>query len=204
MSNTLSKTRKMTLTAILAAVSSVLMFFSINVPLMPSFIKLDLSELPAVFAAFALGPWSGVTVALVKNIVNLFFSTTGGVGEISNFLLSSSFVLTAGYIYKRNKTKTRAVVGGITGAIVMALFSILTNFYIVYPIYTNFMPLEAILGMYHIINPYVGTEATNENLLKALVVFNLPFTFIKGMLSVIITILIYKPLSPIIHGKTRL
>lgn len=201
MNKTISKTRKMTLTAILAGVSSVLMFFSINVPLMPSFIKLDLSELPAIFAAFALGPVSGIVVALVKNIVNLFTSTTGGVGEISNFLLSTSFVLPAGLIYKKKKTKTRAIIGGVAGAVIMALFSVATNFYIVYPIYTNFMPMEAILTMYHVINPYIGTEATDENLLKALLVFNMPFTFIKGMLSVFVTVLIYKPLSPIIHGK---
>ncbi|MFI3325822.1 MAG: ECF transporter S component [Clostridia bacterium] len=201
MSNSINKTRKMTITAILSAVSSVLMFFSINVPLMPSFIKLDLSDLPAVFAAFALGPVSGVVVCLVKNVVNLFFSTTAGIGEISNFLLGSSFVLITGLIYKKHKTKKGAIIGSVLGALVMALFSVVTNFFIVYPIYFNFLPLDAILGMYNVINPFVGTEPTNENLLKALITFNMPFTFIKGMLSVIITFLIYKPLSPVIHEK---
>ena len=85
--------RKLTITAMLAAVSSVLMFFSFNVPLMPSFIKMDFSELPALFASITLGPVSGVVVCLVKNLVNLFFSTTGGVGELSNFILGAFFVL---------------------------------------------------------------------------------------------------------------
>lgn len=203
MSNTITKTRKMTMTAILAAVSSVLMFFSINVPLMPSFIKLDLSELPALFAAFTLGPISAVAVCFVKNAVNLLFTTTGGIGELSNFILACVFVLPAGIFYHRKKTKLVAIVCSVLGAVFMAFASIVSNFYVVYPIYFNFMPLEAILGLYHTINPAVGIEPTNENLLKALIYFNLPFTFIKGMLSVIITVLIYKPLSPIIQGKIK-
>lgn len=203
MNQSFAKVRNLTVTAILAAASTVLMFFSINVPVMPSFIKLDLSELPALFASFALGPVSGAAVCLVKNVVNLFFSTTGGVGELSNFLLGLSFVLPAGIIYRVKKTKKGAVIGSIIGAFAMALLSVATNFYVVYPIYFNFMPLEAILGMYHVINPFVGTEPNSQNLLKALLTFNMPFTFIKGMISVVITLLIYKPLSPIFKGKIR-
>ena len=77
--NTASKTRNLTVTAMLGAVASVLMFISFSVPLMPSFIKLDFSELPALLASFALGPWYGVLVCLIKNLVNLPFTTTGGV-----------------------------------------------------------------------------------------------------------------------------
>lgn len=193
--------RRMTVTAILAAASSVLMFFSFNVPLMPSFIKLDFSELPALIAAYVLGPVSGVVVCLVKNLVNLFFSTTGGVGELSNFLLGTCFVFPAGFLFQRMKSKKGAVIGAFVGALSMALLSVVTNFFIVYPIYFNFLPLDAILGMYHAINPWIGTEPTNANLLSALVTFNMPFTFIKGMLSVIITFAIYKPLAPVLLGK---
>ncbi len=189
--------RKMTVTAILAAVSAVLMFFSVNVPLMPSFIKLDFSELPAVLAAYMLGPVSGVTVVFLKNLVNLFFTTTGGVGELSNFLLGSSLVLIAGIIFKKKPTKTGAVLGAFLGSLTMALFSVATNFFVVYPVYYNFLPLEAILGMYNLINPIVGTEPTDKNLLTALVTFNLPFTFIKGIMSTVVIFAIYKPLSPV-------
>lgn len=187
--------RKMTVTAIMAAVSTVLMFLSFNVPLMPSFIKLDLSELPALISSFAMGPLSGVTVCLVKNLINLFFTTTGGVGELSNFILGCAFVLPAGFIYKYKRTKTAAIVSSLIGAAAMAILSIFSNYFVIYPIYTNFIPMDAIIGMYQTINPSV------ENLLQCLLVFNLPFTFIKGLISVIITLLIYKPLSPIINGK---
>ena len=95
--------RKLTVTAMLAAMSSVLMFFSFSVPFMPSFIKMDFSELPALIASFAIGPLSGAAVCLVKNLVNLFFTTTGGIGELSNFLLGVFFVVPAGIIYKIKK-----------------------------------------------------------------------------------------------------
>ena len=200
MSRTHSKrinVRKLTMTAMLAAVSTVLMFFSFNVPLMPSFIKLDFSELPALIAAYAFGPLSGVTVCLVKNLVNVLFTTTGGVGELSNFLLGACFVFPAGLIYHMRKCRMTALLGPLAGAVVMAAAGYFTNYYIVYPVYTAFMPMEAILGMYKAINPRV------ETLSDALLWFNVPFTFIKGMCSVAIAFVIYKPLSPILKGIGR-
>ena len=190
-------TRKLTSTAMLAAVSTVLMFFSFSVPLMPSFIKMDLSELPALLASFTFGPMAGISVCLVKNLINVFFTTTGGVGEVSNFLLGSMFVAPAGFIYQKMRTKKGAMFASIVGAATMAGLSLLTNYYIVYPVYTNIMPLEVIIGAYSAINPRV------TDLWQALLWFNVPFTFIKGMVSVVITMLIYKPLSPILRGKNH-
>ena len=197
LSNTKSRIniRKMTMTALLGALATVLMFISFKVPLMPSFISMDFSELPALIAAFSMGPLSGVVVCLIKNLVNLFASQTGGVGEFSNFLLGCCFVLPAGLIYRYKKTQLGALIGALAGAVCMAVVSVFTNYFIVYPIYTNFLPMEAIMGMYQAINPRV------ETLWEALWVFNVPFTFIKGMCSVLITFLIYKKISPLIKGK---
>lgn len=192
------RVRRLTATAILAAVSSVLMFFSFNVPLMPGFIKLDFSELPALLAAYTIGPISGVAVCLVKNLVNLFFTTTGGVGELSNFLLGATFTLVAGALYHHSgkpHTRPYAVLWGVCGAVAMGGISMLTNYYITYPIYMNFMAEEVILGAYQTFLPWV------DNLWTALAIFNLPFTCIKGLLSVLICFLIYKPLTPILGGK---
>ena len=119
--------RKMTSTAMLAAVSTVLMFFSFSVPFMPSFIKMDLSELPALLASFTFGPMAGVSVCLVKNLINVFFTTTGGVGEVSNFLLGSMFVAPAGFIYQKMRTKKGAMFASIVGAATMAGLSVFTN-----------------------------------------------------------------------------
>lgn len=186
--------RKMTMTAMLSAVAFILMFFDFSVPFMPSFIKMDLSELPALIGSFAMGPLSGVVICLIKNLIHLFMTTTGGVGELSNFILGACFVLPAGLIYKLRKGRKAALGGAMLGAVLMALVSIVSNYFIVYPVYYNFMPQETILTAYQAI--FHGVD----NILECLVVFNAPFTFVKGLFSVIITLLIYKPLSPIIKG----
>ena len=92
--------RYMTMTAMLSAVAFVLMFLDFSVPLMPVFIKLDLSELPALIGAFAMGPVSGVVICLIKNLIHLAMTSTGGVGELSNFILGAAFVLPAGMLYQ--------------------------------------------------------------------------------------------------------
>ena len=189
--------RRMTVTAMLSAVAFVLMFLDTAIPIMPSFIKLDLSELPALMASFALGPVWGVMVCLIKNILHLTMTQTGGVGELSNFILGVSFVLPAGLIYQHRKTKKNAIIGAVLGALVMAAISFPSNLYIVYPFYYNFMAKEAIIGAYQAITPFWNIDSIE----KCLLMFNVPFTFVKGMLSVIITLLIYQPLRPLLKGN---
>ena len=190
------RTRELTVTAMLGAVASVLMFVSFSVPLMPGFIKLDFSELPALLASFALGPWHGVLVCLIKNLVNLPFTTTGGVGEASNFLLGVCFVSGAGAVYRRHRTRRAALLGATAGAACMAVASVFTNYFVIYPLYARLLvPMDVILDLYRAIDPGVS------GLMDALLKFNLPFTFIKGMCSVVISCFIYKPLSPILKGR---
>lgn len=191
-------TRTIAMTGMLSAIAFILMYCQFNVPLMPSFIAMDLSELPALIGSFAMGPVAGVVICLVKNLLHLMRTSTGGVGELSNFILGAAFVFTAGMIYKHKKTKKMAVIGSVVGAIVMALFSLPSNYFFVYPVYTNFMPIEAIIGAYQAIYPGA------DSLLDCLIIFNMPFTFIKAMISVIITLLVYKRLSPIIKGSQHI
>ena len=191
---TVSNTRRLTGIAMLSAVAGVLTYFAFPVPLMPSFIKLDFSELPALLAAFAYGPISGAAVCLVKNLVNLLHTSTGGIGTLCNFLLGVCFVVPAGIIYRRKRSRAGALIGALIGTLAMGVVSLFTNYFIVYPLYTAFMPMEAILGMYQAINPKVVT------LWDALIWFNLPFTFVKGLCSVVMAFIIYKPLSPILKG----
>lgn len=181
----------------LSALSAVLMMISFSVPFMPSFIKLDFSEMPALIAAFSMGPLSGVTVCLIKNLINVCFTTTGGVGELANFLLGCSFVLPAGMIYHYRKSRKMALVGSLIGALAMALTSLPLNYFVTYPIYAKFMPLDAIIGMYQAIIPGV------DGLFWCLLIFNVPFTFLKGGLDAAITFLVYKHISPLIHGKKK-
>ena len=196
--NITPRTRKITMIGMLSAIAFILMYLDFSVPFMPSFIKMDISELPALIGSFAMGPIEGIIICLVKNLLHLFKTTTGGVGELSNFILGAAFTGCAGFIYRKKNTKKGALIGSLAGAVTMALVSIVTNYYIVYPIYTKFMPMEAIIGAYQAILP------SADSLLKCLIIFNVPFTFVKGMLSVLITFLIYKRISPIIKGNQKL
>ena len=96
---------KLTMTAMLSILSFILMFFEFSLPIIPSFVKMDLSDLPALLGAFAMGPVSGAAVCLVKNLLHLFITSTGGVGELSNFLLGACFVFPAGLVYHKWKNK---------------------------------------------------------------------------------------------------
>ena len=195
MNKSIYRTRKMAVCAMLGAVSAVLMFSGFNVPFMPSFIKLDFSELPALMAAYSYGPMRSVAVCGIKNILNLPFTRTGGVGEFANFVLGCMLTVPAGLVYRHIHSKTGAVTGAALGTIIMAVGSVAVNYFIVYPVYTVFMPTETILGMYRAINPNI------ENLMQALVMFNMPFTLLKGGLNTLMAVLIYKPLSPVLKGK---
>jgi riboflavin transporter FmnP len=190
----LSNTRKIVVTAMLSAVSAILMFVDFSIPIMPAFIKLDISELPALVASFSLGPVSGVAVCLIKNLINLMRTSTGGVGEFCNFILGACFVFPAGLIYSRVKTRKGAFLGSVLGAVIMAVLSVPINYFITYPIYAKLMPIDSIIAMYQAIVPSVN------GLLECLVIFNMPFTFVKGMLDAGLTFLIYKRISHIIKG----
>lgn len=195
-----SKSRNLVVAGMLSAVAFVLMFFDFPLPmLIPSFIKMDFSDLPALLGAFALGPVYGVVISLLKNILHILIkgTSTAAVGELSNFILGAAFSFTAGLLYKKKRTRNGALIGAITGAAVMALVSLPSNYFITYPAYSVFygMSPEAILKAYQAIVPSV------ENLFQCLLLFNVPFTFVKGGLDVVLCMLIYKPLSPILHGK---
>ena len=191
-------TRSMAVTAIMSAVSIVLMMLEFSVPLVPSFLKLDISDFPALLTSFAISPVAGVAVCFLKNVLHLFFTTTSGVGELANFIISSAFVLPAGLIYQRFRTKSGAVVASFVGAIAAALVCIPVNYYITYPFYAKVMiPMDVIIGMYQAILPSV------DGLLEALLIFNLPFTFVKGSVCILLTFVVYKHLSPILKGKVK-
>ena len=193
-----SRTHKVTVTAMLSAVAFLLMFIEFPIPaLIPSFVKLDVSDLPELLAAFSLGPVYGVTVALLKNLLfSLLHGTSSAyVGELFNFIMGGVFSFTAGMIYKRSKSRKSALLGAVIGAVLMAVLSVPLNYFVVYPAYVVCygLPLEAIIGMYQAILP------SSDSLIKCLTIFNMPFTFCKGMLDVALCFLVYKPLSPLLH-----
>lgn len=170
------------------------MFFNFALPLFPPFIKMDISDVPALIASFAIGPHAGVLVELIKNTINLTHSATGGVGELANFSIGCAFVIPAGQIYRRNKTMRGAMIGLSVGLLVMTLTASAANYYVLIPLYSHFVPMEAILGMYRAVNPYADT------LFKVILMSVVPFNLIKGALSSILTLCVYKKLSHFIKS----
>lgn len=198
--NRVSPVRALTVTAMLSAVAFVLMFLDFSIPmLIPAFVKMDISDLPELLAAFSLGPLYGAAVALLKNLLHILIkgTSTAGAGELCNFLFGTFFSVTAGVIYHGDKSRARAIVGAITGSVVMAIASVPINLFISYPAYEKWygLPIAVIVDMYKAILPSVNS------LLECLIIFNLPFTLVKGLLCSLICFFIYKPLSPILHGR---
>ena len=193
-----SRTHALTVTAMLSAVAFVLMFIEMPIPaLIPSFVKLDISDLPELLAAFALGPVYGVAVAFLKNLLHIVIKGTSSayVGELFNFIMGAVLAFTAGTIYRRKKTRTNAILASVAASVLMGLMSVPLNYFVVYPAYVvcYHLPMPAIIGMYQAILPSVN------GLLDCLLIFNMPFTIFKGLLDVVLCFLIYKPLSPLLH-----
>ncbi len=193
MSNTnVITTKKLTQIALFGAISTILFFIEIPLFFMPPFIKLDFSNVATLFAGFILGPVEGIAVCLIKNVIHFIVggaNPTAGVGEIFDFFTSSAFILFSSLIYKKHHTKKGAVIGSFVGAVAYSLISLPLNLYFTYPIYAElFGGMENVLSAYRKILPSV------ENIFHALCVFNLPFTFFKGILLSVIVIYSYKPL----------
>lgn len=194
--NVRKRLRFLTAAALFSALAVVLQFFELSLPFVPSILKLEFSDLPALMAAFVLGPWAGLVVELLKNLIHLFFTWSGGVGELCNFLMGAALVLPAGFLYRRRPDFKGAVTGAAVGTAAMAVCSVPINAFISYPFYAAvMMPMEVILDMYRILDPSV------ETLLQALVRFNLPFTAAKGLLASAIVLLLYKRLIPVIRRE---
>ena len=194
-----NKTRRIVGCGVLTAVAVVLQYIEISIPIIPSFIKLDFSDLPELIGAFAYGPVVGVLITLLKNLIHMAVSQSGFVGELSNFILGAVFAGVAGLIYNRKKTKKNALIAGVIASVVMALVSLPSNYFIIYPLYYSVLgfPEEAVFGMYKALLPSV------KNMVECLLIFNVPFTFVKGLISVAVTMLVYQPLRPFLKGKNN-
>ena len=187
--------RMLTMTAVLSAIAFVLAFFEFPVPLSPSFARMDLSDLPALIGAFAYGPVSGVLIELVKNALQLLTSSTGGIGELANFIMGSSFVVAAGLIYKHHKTKKTAILACLIASVIMGVVATVVNYFILLPVFEAFMPLDQLIASFSKFMPFIKTKLD-------VVLFNaFPFNLLKGIGISIVTMLLYKRLTPILKER---
>ena len=184
----------------LGAMAFLIMMIKIKLPIFPQFLEIDLSDVPALLGAFALGPIAGVVIELLKNILNgaITGSTTLWVGELANFLVGSALVFTAGFIYKRNKSRKTAIQGIVLGIIAMSLMAALFNNYVLIPFYATLfhMKISDIVAMGTAVSPKITD-------LKTLIVWSIiPFNLLKGVIVAVVTIPLYKKVSPIFHRES--
>ena len=178
---------RMVKVGILAGISYLLMFVQLPIPIAPPFMKVDLADVPALIGGFAMGPLYGVLIQLIKNVLNLSKTMTGGVGELSNFVVGSTFVLVSSLIYRDKKTRKNSILALVLGVIAMSAVATLSNAFVVFPIYGKVMnmDLEAFAGM------IPGNSLVNNYI--TLMIFSVaPFNIIKGAIESIVTQILYK------------
>lgn len=190
----LKNTRTLVSIAMLSTISYLLAFLEINLPLSPSFAKMDISDLPALIASFAFSPVAGVMVELIKNTLQLLSTSTGGVGELANFIMGASFAFVSGVIYRKNKTKKMAIIACLVGSVAMSITAGLVNYFILFPLFENLMPLEELILSFAEFIPIIKTKLD-------IMIYNVvPFNLIKGIVISVVTIYLYKPLTPVLKS----
>lgn len=193
------KIRMMVQSAMLAAVSVILMLFEIPLPFAPAFYEIDLSEVPVLIGCFTMGPAAGVLIEFLKIVLNFAINgtATAGVGEVANFLIGCALVLPAAWIYKRKRSRKSAVIGMVTGTLFMTVTGCFLNAFVLLPTYAKAfgMPIEGLIEMGTAINGRI----TNLNTFVMFAVA--PFNLLKGAMVSVIVLFIYKKISPILKMR---
>ncbi len=193
----LSDTHYITYTAIFACMAGVLMLVEIPLFFAPGFYKMDLSELPIMICTFYLGPVAGVVAELIKVCIKLLLkgTSTAFVGDFANFAVGCSFVLPASIVYHAKPSRKSALWGMVVGTLVMTVFGSAFNAIYLLPKFAVLfgMPMEVIVGMGTKVNSAITSVPT-------LVLFAVvPFNLLKGFVVSLLTFLLYKRISPILH-----
>ena len=185
-------TASLTRIAILAAMASILNLLSIPVV---AFYKLDFSNIPVLLGGFSMGPLAGVIILAITNLIGLIHSSSMGVGKLADFIMGAALVIPAAVIYHRGKSRKSALIGMAVGTLCMIVVSVFVNKYIMLPFYMGafHMDMDGILK-------YANVAGIDSEW-KLLLLITAPFNLLKGVVLSVVTALIYKPLSPILHGK---
>ncbi len=194
----MANTKKLTYCALFAAIATILMYFELPLPFMPPFLKVDLSGTVSLLAAYMFGWLPAVLITLVKNLIHLPMSSSGGVGQLADFLMTSTFCIVSVEVYKRKNTRAGAIFGLSMGTIAMSIIGIFTNYYLLIPFYSQLMPIDAIISMCNEVNPLIGT-------LETYLIFGVtPFNLIKGAILSLVTMLLYKRLSRFLTNEKKM
>lgn len=164
--------------SLLGAIAVVLMYFDFPIPFLPfPWLKIDLSDIPALMGAFAFGPMAGIVVELIKNLLILIVKGTSTyfVGELANFIVGVSLVAPAAWVYHRNKSRKNALLGMVLGTLSIEIIGIIANVYLLLPAF--------------------GMNMVKDELIQYVTIGLLPFNGIKSILVCGITYVLYKRVS---------
>lgn len=200
-----TRVRYMVRIAMLSSISMILCMPVFEIPMFLPWMKLDFSTLPALLAGFAMGPWQGLTVILIKCLLHIPMGTTAGIGELADFVCSATMVVPAALIYRHSRIKhmtcenrvrlnRRAALAGMAiSALLMVIMAVIMNKYVLLPMYGKFAGIEGIIAMAG--NPAIDSLAT-------LFIYGvIPFNIVKGLALALATFALYKPLSPLLHDR---
>lgn len=188
-------TTKLVKIGMLSAVSIVLMMFELAFPIFPSFLKMDISDIPAIVGTVAMGPMAGIAIEFIKNALHLFKTSTAGVGELANFLIGIALVIPIGVMYKRNHSLKNFILGSIIGACVMVLVGCVFNYYILMPAYAKAFgaDIQDFVDIANAVTPMVVD-------LKTLILFSIaPFNLLKAVIVAPVGYLVCKVLKPVLR-----
>ena len=185
--------KKIAIIALFSAISAILMYFDFPLPIAPSFMKMDLSELPVIIGGFTLGPIACVAIAILKVLIKFVIKGTSTMflGELANIIGSISYALPASIMYKSLKTKKRAIIGLVIGVVLSSIVCTVCNATFIFPIYINIfhMSEDIIIKMCSAILPFIDSMA------KVYLFSVFPFNIIKFTITSIITYIFYKNIS---------
>lgn len=181
--------------AVLSAIAYMLMFISAPIPgVFPDFLKLDISDIPAIFGGMAMGPMAGFIIVVVKNLLQLITATTtGGIGEIANILIGGTYVFILCFAYKKKPDIKGVLIGFVVGTIAMAIVGGLMNYYVMLPFYGKLMGLDAIINMGSVINPNI------HDLLTFTLWMIVPFNIVKAVMMSVVTLPLYRKMSSLLR-----
>lgn len=191
----LSKTQMITLVGMFAAISTILMFFGIQIPFMPPFLKFDLSGVPILIMGFIYGPLPAIYVTVIKDLIQMLSSHTGCVGELADMIILSCFALVSSTIFRKKPSTKGVVLSVLAGSVTITIVGSLANKFMLIPFYSKIMPLEAIIDACNAVNPMIDS-------LDAYIIFGAaPFNLIKGLLLSVLTLLLYRKMAAFIHSR---
>ena len=182
---TKSKTRSIAMAAIMGAVAFVLQYFSFSVPVLSVFARFDLASVPEIIGGFILGPIGAIEIIVIKLGLILVFKGTSSMftGELSNFILSCSYVLPAIFYYRKHRTKKGAVIGLLIGSLACVVVAVFSNLFLIFPAYIKLYGLswDSIIEMTHAVNPLVTSKMTF--VLWSVIPFNLVFRVVTSIIT---------------------